>query len=140
MAQAPALEHFDEAVARSTNLTAFVHEPGFLFDSRWGSRWRPLCLGLDGVILYTTENEDEDVEALQLSYILRALGWANYFNRKLRSISFYVSGRAFWGAERLRCLWAGEGHHRMRDLQRIYGDVAEVDRQARFDEDRESHF
>jgi hypothetical protein len=115
-----ALEHFDEAVARLTNLTAFVHQPAYLFDSRWGTRWRRLRISPDRIILDTSDEEDEDEEALQLSYVLRALGWANYFNRNLRSLSMYVGGPAFWGAEPLQCLWDGHEDSTMRSLRYAY--------------------
>ncbi|OCK84871.1 hypothetical protein K432DRAFT_287955 [Lepidopterella palustris CBS 459.81] len=126
-----ALKQFDDAVARLTNLTTFVHDPAFFY-SRWGTRWRRLRISPDGIILYTDYDEDEDVDALQLSYVLRSLGWANYFNRNLRSLSLYVGGPAFWGAERLRRLWDGHEDETMRSLRYLNRSAAEAEEDAYF--------
>ncbi|KAF2464203.1 uncharacterized protein BDR25DRAFT_242876, partial [Lindgomyces ingoldianus] len=102
---APALEQFDEAIANFSNPDTFNREPGFLFDNCWGTHWRQLRISQSKLLMHTTGWEDEDVEALQLSIVLRALGWAQQFQAKLRSASFYVGGSAFWGPNRMRRLW-----------------------------------
>lgn len=85
-----------------------------------------------------TDNvDDEDIEALQVSYVLWALGWANYVNHKLHSITLYVGGPAFWSAENLRCLWDGNGHSKRRDDQLLYHEAVESESLAYYDNDRD---
>lgn len=115
------IQCFDEAVARFTNLTTFQHRPSCYFDDAWATRWRRLRISGFALLEFTTCDEDDDVEALQLSYVLRAFGWAKRFHQKLRSMSFYVCGPSFWGPDRLQCLWEGNGHQEIRASRDIYG-------------------
>lgn len=75
--------------------------------------------------------EEEKIEALHLSIILRALGKARH---KPGLMSFYVAGPAFSGPDHLRCLWKGEGHGEIRELRDIYNDAAAADEAALLDE------
>lgn len=111
------IQRFDEAVARFTNLTRFQHRPSCYSDDGWATRWRRLRISGFALLEFTTCDEDDDVEALQLSYVLRALGWAKRFHQELRSMSFYVCGPSFWGPDRLQCLWEGNGHQEIRASQ-----------------------
>ncbi|KAH7111806.1 hypothetical protein B0J11DRAFT_543073 [Dendryphion nanum] len=121
-------EQFHRALAKLVNLTAFKHKPSFIFTYNWGLRWRNLRLHPYALIGNTDDTEDEDVEALQLSVALQALGWVKHLLPKLRSLAFYVGGPAFWTSEHLRHLWKGEGHEKTRFYRTLYDSAAEADR------------
>ena len=99
---------FDGAVRLLRNVAQFAHEPAYAYDAGWAMRWR--CLRFNGA-LYALDNlfdEEEGLEALQLSFSLRALGLANYFNRNIRSLKLQIDGPAFWGADCLEPLRQGQ--------------------------------
>jgi hypothetical protein len=125
--EASTLEQFDEAIKKFSNLAVLTHEPGFMMNYELSSRWRRLRFNLDILATETFSKEDEDMEALQLSIVLRALGWAEC---KLSSMDLYVGGPAFWGSDRLRRLWQGEGHEGIRTLRKTYGDAVEADKES----------
>ena len=105
------LQSFDEAILAFSNLKGFSHEPAYKYDDDWAMYWRNFKFGkllLDEN--FSESKEDEDVENLQLSVVLRALGWANYFNRNLKSARIDLEGPAFWTPERLKWLWQGHEH------------------------------
>lgn len=128
-----ASEKFHRALVKLVNLVSFKHQPSFIVTYNWGLRWRNLRLHPYALIGNTDDTEDEDVEALQLSVALQALGWVKHVLPKLRSLTFYVGGPAFWSSERLRHLWKGGGHERTRFYRTLYDSAAEADRDAYFD-------
>jgi hypothetical protein len=58
----------------------------------------------------TDFDEDEDVEALQLSVVLQSLAYFRVGDRRLKKMSIHVGGPAFATPNRLRHLWSGLGH------------------------------
>ena len=117
------MQHLDKAFRAFKNLREFSHEPAYVFDKTWGCHWRRLplrrtCAGfdIDNSLLgsfYDYRNdgayiEDRDVEALQLSLVLRALGWADYLNRNLKSTKLFVDELNFLSAKELYELWQCE--------------------------------
>ena len=58
--------------------------------------------------LCTDNGLEWDIEALQLSYTLRALGWAKEHLPCFHSISCFVDGPAFWTLDRMCRLWNNE--------------------------------
>ncbi|CAI6226758.1 unnamed protein product [Periconia digitata] len=119
------VQRFDKAIANFSNLHTVKCEPGFLHDNTWASRWRRLRFSYVALLSLTDYQEDEDLEALQLSYTLRALGWAKHHLR-LQSIKMYVGGPAFWGIDNLQSLWDGKGHRQIRENRRLFGNVVEA--------------
>ncbi|KAJ9633959.1 hypothetical protein H2199_009158 [Coniosporium tulheliwenetii] len=110
------LERFEEAVVSLTGLKTFAHRPAFLVDDRWGLCWRRLRFSF---LINTDYDEDEEIEALQLSLALRALGLANHFSRSLHSMELYVAEAAFWGAASLGRLWDWDQIVRLRGLRQL---------------------
>ena len=100
-------QQFDGAIRSLQNLFKFSHEPAYANDPSWSTKWRRLRFNETWIAFGGITSEEEDVEALQLSFSLRALGWANYFNHNLRSLKLHIDGQAFWGATRLQRLWQG---------------------------------
>ena len=119
-----ALKDFDNDIARFSNVTTFIHEPAYIYDDDWGTHWRNLRLDPKSIVENTGVEDDEDLEALQLSYVLRAFGRGRGCHRNLRSFRFYVGGPAFWGVERLRRLWNSE-EESIRSLRRTWHEVAD---------------
>ncbi|KAJ9651057.1 hypothetical protein H2201_009288, partial [Coniosporium apollinis] len=114
------LERFEEAVVGLTGLKTFTHRPAFLVDDRWAICWRRLRFSPIGFLINTDDEEDEEIEALQLSLALRALGLANHFSRSLHSIELYVGGAAFWGAASLGRLWDPDQTVRLRSQWQLH--------------------
>jgi hypothetical protein len=126
------IKRLDEALAKFTQLTVFKHRPTVLLRDRWVTHWQRLRIDaydFDSDSYDKDCEEDDDMEALQLSCALRALGWAKQYLTNLNSMVFHVEGPAFWGPRRLRRLWQGEGHGEVRKLRKLYDDavVADVD-------------
>jgi hypothetical protein len=99
---------------------------------RWVTHWQRLRIDaydFDSDSYDKDCEEDADLEALQLSYALRAIGLAKQYLTNLNSMVFHVEGPAFWGPRRLRRLWQGEGHDKVRELRKLYDDavLADVD-------------
>ncbi|KAF2195589.1 hypothetical protein K469DRAFT_681881 [Zopfia rhizophila CBS 207.26] len=95
----PLLDRFDEAILRLRNLKSFIHVPGFKKEDLT-SRWPDLTLN----VMERYLRFDKQIKALQLSYVLRALGSANYFNHNLQSIEIYVGTTGFWSVQDLKNL------------------------------------
>ena len=104
---AEALESFDLDVSKLVNLEAFVHESGWLLSDDWGTRWGDLRLDPMQLAGFTDDALDWDLDALQLSYVLRALGWAREDLPRLETIRFAVDGPAFWTPDCTIRLWDG---------------------------------
>lgn len=125
--KASALGQLDEAVKKLTHLAVLEHQPGFMFEMDSISRWRTLRFDVSLLICNTQDDDDQDMEALQLSVILRALGWGQC---RVQSMDLYIGGPAFWSADRLRDLWQGEGHTRVRGLRRALGNAKAADEEV----------
>ncbi|KAF1963961.1 hypothetical protein BU23DRAFT_548099 [Bimuria novae-zelandiae CBS 107.79] len=125
--KASALGQLDEAVKKLTHLAVLEHQPGFMFEMDSISRWRKLRFNLGLLICDTQDDDDQDMEALQLSIILSALGWGQC---RVQSMDLYIGGPAFWSADRLRDLWQGEGHARVRGLRTALGDAKAADEEV----------
>ncbi|KAF1963937.1 hypothetical protein BU23DRAFT_494790 [Bimuria novae-zelandiae CBS 107.79] len=125
--KASALGQLDEAVKKLTHLAVLEHQPGFMFEMDSISRWRKLRFNLGLLICDTQDDNDQDMEALQLSIILSALGWGQC---RVQSMDLYIGGPAFWSADRLRDLWQGEGHARVRGLRTALGDAKAADEEV----------
>ncbi|KAF2850621.1 hypothetical protein T440DRAFT_468206 [Plenodomus tracheiphilus IPT5] len=130
MAADAAVEQLCKALETLPNLKALKHEPGFLYDDDWASRWRNLYLHPMSLIGYTFYHEDEDVEALQLSVVLHSLAWVRRGDRRLTILSMYVGGPAFATPERLHLLWDGDGHETTRTCRNLHDNAAEADKVA----------
>ncbi|KAL5432006.1 hypothetical protein PMIN06_012137 [Paraphaeosphaeria minitans] len=125
--KASALGQLDEAVKKLTRLAVLEHQPGFMFEMDSISRWRKLRFNVGLLIGDTEDDDDQDMEALQLSIILSALGWGQC---RVQSMDLYIGGPAFWSADRLRDLWQGEGHARVRGLRTALGDAKAADEEV----------
>lgn len=101
------IRQLDESLRSFHNLVEFSHEPAYIYDPDWGTRWRRLRFKRKRVDEFLIRDEEEDAEALQLSYALRAVGWASFYLHGLSSLKLYIDGPAFWGAKRLQWLWQG---------------------------------
>ncbi|PVH90747.1 hypothetical protein DM02DRAFT_577639 [Periconia macrospinosa] len=127
------VEQLCQALRKLSNLTAVDHEPSFLFDERWKSRWRNIRFH-PWSLVDNNIDEDKDTEALQLSVVLQLLAWTRRgLPRRplIRSLSIYVGGPAFWGPQRLQHLWDGYGHEITRTSRTIHeNDAAAADREA----------
>ncbi len=124
------LTQLPQVLAKLCNLAHFEHEPGFLRSDSWSVRWRQLRFHPWSLMDHTDACEDEHVEALQLSIVLRTLGCIKYCHPKPRSLSMYVGGPAFWGVGRLQHLWLGVGHEITRLHRKLHHTAAEADKHA----------
>jgi hypothetical protein len=125
-----AVEQFCEALGTLPKLKALEHEPGFLYDDTWGLQWRDLYFHPYSIIGSTDYEEDEDVEALQLSVVLQSLAWVREGDRRLQEMSMYVGGPAFATPERLQHLWDGDGHELTRTCRLVHRNSAAADAEA----------
>jgi hypothetical protein len=105
-----AVRQLNKALKTLPNLSALEHEPGFLYDEEWALRWRDLYFHPYSILGNTTYEEDEDVEALQLSVALQSLACFRARDCRLKKMNLYVGGPAFATPERLQHLWDGQGH------------------------------
>jgi hypothetical protein len=105
-----AVRQLNKALKTLPNLSALEHEAGFLYDEGWALRWRDLYFHPYSILGNTTYEEDEDVEALQLSVTLQSLACFRARDCRLKKMSLYVGGPAFATPERLQHLWDGQGH------------------------------
>ena len=125
------IDHLAAALKKCPRLTSFTHVPTVLYQERWNTRWRRLRFNTYRFAEYESFDyacaEDEDADALHLSYALRALAQAK---TPLTSLTFHVEGPAFWGAHRLRRLWRDKSHGETRRLRKIHNDADEADRRA----------
>ena len=125
------IDHLAAALKKCPRLTSFTHVPTVLYQERWNTRWRRLRFNTYRFAEYESFDyacaEDEDADALHLSYALRALAQAK---TPLTSLAFHVEGPAFWGAHRLRRLWRDRSHDETRRLRKIHNDADEADRRA----------
>jgi hypothetical protein len=115
----------NEALKTLTNLSALEHEPGFLYDDEWARRWRDLYIHPNA-----NNEEDEDVEALQLSVVLQSLACSRTKDCGLKKMSLYVGGPAFATPERLQRLWTGQGHEITRLYRQLYPSHSAADADA----------
>jgi hypothetical protein len=129
--EASLVREFEQALAKLTGTTTFIHKPTVRLDDRWVTHWNRLRFEP-----YTFDNaydedcqDDNDIEALHVSCTLRPIGWAKPYLNNSNSITFHVEGPAFWGPRRLRRLWQGDGHGEVQKLRLLYDDamVADVD-------------
>ncbi|KAF1346391.1 hypothetical protein EJ07DRAFT_144203 [Lizonia empirigonia] len=119
-AENAAARQFFEALGTLPNLQTFKHEPGFLHDAEWAFRWRDLYFHPFSIIGSTNNEEDEDVEALQLSVVLQVLACVRREGRRLQKMSIYAGGPAFFTPERLQHLWEGDGHELLRTCRLLH--------------------
>lgn len=137
-------EVFYQAVSRLSNLTRFSHQPGSIFNKNWGRRWRwrNIRFCRNALSLHTSDGDDEDIEDLQLSVALYALGQTPQVD-KLDRISLCVGGPAFWGWKRLRYLWNGQGCGNIRACREEFGSAVDADEVAfkmfRYNHEEEQH-
>jgi hypothetical protein len=119
------------ALKKCPRLKSFTYVPTVLSQERWNTEWQ--ALRFNTRLFEESESfdeactEDEDADALHLSYALRALAQAK---TPLTSLAFHVEGPAFWGAHRLRRLWCDEGHDEIRRLRKIHQNADDADREA----------
>lgn len=125
-----AVRQLYKALGAFPNLNVFEHEPGFLHDAEWALRWRDLYFHPYSIIDSTTYEEDEDVEALQLSVVLQTLACTRGDSRRLQKMSMYVGGPAFATPERLQHLWDGDGHEITRTCRLLHTSSIAADAEA----------
>ncbi|EKG15322.1 hypothetical protein MPH_07484 [Macrophomina phaseolina MS6] len=91
-------DSLDVAVSRLTQLRSFQHEPAYLMDRTWGTRWRRVRFHRRRLSYYTGNMESEEMENLQLSLAIRALGLSSAGSETgLRHLDLLVTESAFWG-------------------------------------------
>jgi len=123
----------DEILSKFKSLTAFQHNPTALSRNRWVTHWRRLRFNTFDYMCPTHQKDcedDDDMESLQLSYSLSALGWAKPHLIELNSMVFYVDGPAFWGTSCLRRLWRGVGHSAVRKQRLILGNALKAEKEV----------
>jgi hypothetical protein len=131
-------DYFLEKVVRSlekmTNLSSFWHEPTKYDEMNWKHEWRGLRFREDDNDDYDDESwaysqeVEHDVDSLHTALFLQALGSVQ--PPKLKTISFEIYGPGFWTPLRLRHLWEGYGHGKIRQLRRFYLDAVMADQKA----------
>ncbi|OAL42637.1 hypothetical protein IQ07DRAFT_525751 [Pyrenochaeta sp. DS3sAY3a] len=105
-----AVRQLNKALKALPNLSALEHEPSFWYDN-WALRWRDLYFHPFSILGQTYYDEDEDVEALQISVVLQSLAYFRVGDdHRLKKMSIHVGGPAFATPGRLRHLWSGMGH------------------------------
>lgn len=129
------LENVIRSLERMPNLSTFRHEPTDYDDMNWKCEWRGLRFHEDEedytlteLIAYSDEIE-HDIDALHLALFLQALGSVQPPS-SLKSMSFEIYGPGFWTSSRLRHLWEGYGHGKIRQLRKTYQDAAIADQTA----------
>jgi hypothetical protein len=136
------LRRLDDAVSKFTKLTVFEHRPTRLLGDRWVVNWQRLCFHTidpeDDAYEEDCE-EDDDMEALQLSCALRAIAWARRDPPTLNSMGFHVDGPAFWSPSGLRRLWQGEGHWEVRELRHAQNAMQAEERFESIQQDLTRH-
>jgi hypothetical protein len=118
-----------KALPHLKQLSKFRHKASVNFYNRWVTHWNRLRINAyDFTNEYEEDHhEDNDIDALHLSLALQALGWAKESLPRLESMAVHVEGPAFWGPRRLRRLWSGEGHKKVRRLRFLYEDAVEAE-------------
>ncbi|KAJ6276556.1 F-box domain protein [Bipolaris maydis] len=121
---------FSKALQTLPNLSALEHEPRFLGTDAWGLRWRDLYFHPDYIVGFTDNDEDEDIDALQLSVVLERLAYFRGKGQRLQEMSMYIGGPAFATPARLKLLRLS-GHHEITRLCRsIHVSSPEADADA----------
>ncbi|KAJ6267415.1 F-box domain protein [Bipolaris maydis] len=106
------------------------HEPRFLGTDAWALRWRDLYFHPDYIVGFTDNDEDEDIDALQLSVVLERLAYFRGEGQRLQKMSMYIGGPAFATPARLKLLRLS-GHHEITRLCRsIHASSPEADADA----------
>lgn len=75
------------------------------------------------------EEIEHNTNSLHLALFLQALGSAQ-LPISLRTSSFEIYGPGFWTLMRLRHLWEGCGHGKIRSLRKTYQDATAADQEA----------
>jgi hypothetical protein len=128
------LEKVVRSLERMPNLSTFQHEPTRYDEMSWKSKWRGLRFREDdedgeGDTYEYSEEVEHDVDALHLCLFLQALGSVQP-PKLLGTISFEIHGLGFWTPSRLRHLWEGCGHGKIRQLRKTYQDAAIADQKS----------
>lgn len=131
-----ALKSFDLDIAKLSRLESVVHEPGHLIDEYWGTKWGDFELDPEKIPMWTDDGLDWDADALQLSYTLRAIGWAREDLPCFRSLECSIYGPAFWSQNRMIHLWSDQeepphetwvmGGANLDTLPLMHHDVADI--------------
>ncbi|KAF2844382.1 hypothetical protein T440DRAFT_473430 [Plenodomus tracheiphilus IPT5] len=123
------------SLERMSNLLTFWHEPTKYDEMDWKCEWRGLRFRQDDddddddydheSWAYSQEIE-HDIDSLHTALFLQALG-SMQSPRSLETISFEIHGPGFWTPARLRHLWEGYGHLKIRRLREKYQDAVIAD-------------
>ncbi|XP_014550247.1 hypothetical protein COCVIDRAFT_43170 [Bipolaris victoriae FI3] len=122
---------FSKALQTLPNLSAFEHEPRFLDTDVWALRWRDLYFHPDYIVGFTDNDEDEDIDALQLSIVLERLAYFRGKGQRLQKMSMYIGGPAFATPARLKLLRLSGSHKITRLCRSIHATSPEADADAR---------
>lgn len=124
-----------QSLKKMPKLSTFRHEPTNYDEMIWRSEWRGLRFREDeesDAFQESAEYAEEiehDTDSLHLALFLQALGSVQP-SISLRTISFEIYGPGFWTPMRLRHLWEGCGHGKIRRLRDIYQDATAADQEA----------
>ncbi|KAH7061018.1 hypothetical protein BKA63DRAFT_197444 [Paraphoma chrysanthemicola] len=122
------------SLEKTPNLLTFCHEPTKYDEMDWKHEWRGLRFCEDDDDDYDNESWahaqeiEHDIDSLHTALFMQALGSVQ--SPKLKTISFEIYGPGFWIPSRLRHLWEGYGHGKIRELRKIYQDAAMADQKA----------
>jgi hypothetical protein len=133
------LEKVVESIEMMPNLLKFRHKSTKYDEPEWEPERRGLrfCEDDDDDDDYYDYNEpwaylkkiEHDIDSLRLALFLRALG-STLPPKPLKTISFEIHGPGFWTPSRLRHLWKGCGHGKIRRLRKKYRDAAIADQKS----------
>ncbi len=117
-----------DAIEKLIKLSELIHDPVIKDESKWTTRWKRLRFDHQVYFpLSASWEKEHDVDALHLACLLLALGRIEEYPINLKSFTFYVEGPAFWGPNRLRHLFQGYCHDKIRELRRSIGDATQAD-------------
>jgi hypothetical protein len=129
------LEKVVRSLKRMPNLSTFSHEPTDYDEMSWKCEWRGLRFYEDKEdytyleSIWYSEEIEHDIDSLHLALFLQALGSVQP-PKSLKTMSFEIYGPGFWTPLRLRHLWEGCGHGKIRQLRKTHQDAATADQKA----------
>ncbi|KAK1914129.1 hypothetical protein P3342_007375 [Pyrenophora teres f. teres] len=121
---------FSKALQTLPNLSALEHEPRFLDTDAWALQWRDLYFHPDYIVGFTDNDEDEDIDALQLSIVLERLAYFRGKGQRLQKMSMYIGGPAFATPARLKLLRLSGNHEITRLCRSLHSSSPEADADA----------
>jgi hypothetical protein len=130
------LKRTAQCLQKMKNLSSFRFDPTNQELLDWREEWEHLGkhLGLHEQEDYSYAAEIErDIDAVHLALFMQALGSLRPLPKKLSSMTFELHGPGFLTPLRLRNIWEGFGHGKIRTLTQEYQNAVEADKKAAMD-------